>query len=247
MIGPSTVREQQEALSELATIDRGFRQLDAEAQELQSRIDELRADVGRIGALLDREKAQLTEVERMRAQALTESDELSERITRSTGRANVARNTRERDAATREVEVLRREREERQQRASELEKGVAEVRASIARHEDDFKQLTDALRQEEQQAAERMAAIDRQRAEIERARAEVTSRLRPDLLRKYEGVRARRGTAVAEALNGVCRGCHVALPPQFFAKLLASTDVLQCPSCMRILLVRPTGAGAEST
>jgi uncharacterized protein len=238
------VRDQLEALQELAKIDRGFRQFDAELEELRGRLEELRADVGRIRELLDREKGQLDEVERMRGQAVVEADELGERITRSTGRANVARNTRERDAATREVEVLRKEREERSQRAGDLEKGVGDVRSSIARHEDDFKKLADALEQEEKHVATRTTEIDAQRAEIERARAEVTKKIRADVLRKYEGVRSRRGTAVADAVDGVCRGCHVSLPPQFYAKLNAASDVMQCPSCLRILLPRPAGAGA---
>lgn len=232
------MRDQLEALSELATIDRGFRQFDAELEELRGRLDELRADVGRIRDLLDREKAQLGEVERMRAQAVVESDELGERITRSNDRANVARNTRERDAATREVEVLRKEKSDRQQRAVELEKGVGDVRASIGRHEEDFKKLADALAQEEEHVRGRSEEIEKQRALITAERAAITGRIRPDVLRKYEGVRARRAVAVAEARDGMCRGCNVALPPQFYAKLKTTSEVMQCPQCLRILIVR---------
>jgi predicted nucleic acid-binding Zn-ribbon protein len=241
------VRDQLEALSELAKIDRGFRQFDAELEELRGRLEELRADVGRIGELLEREKAQLADVERMRGQAVVETEELGERITRSNDRANVARNTRERDAATREVEVLRKEREERKQRAADLEKGVGEVRESITRHEDDFKKLAEALAQEEEHVTKRSGEIEVLRDEITRARADVTKRLRPDVLRKYDGVRARRGVGVAEAYEGMCYGCHVALPPQFYAKLKATGEVMQCPSCLRILIVRSTpAAGAAS-
>jgi predicted nucleic acid-binding Zn-ribbon protein len=232
------VREQLEALRDLARIDRGFRQSDAELDELRGRLEELRADVGRIGELLEREKVQLAEVERMRAEAAAEALDLSERITRSTGRANVARNARERDAATREVEVLRKERDDRVQRSSELEKGVTDVRASIARHGEDFEKLKQVLAEEEVRVAERTAEIDRTRAEITASRATLTAKVRPDLLRKYEGVRSRRGTAVAEVSDGICRACHVSLPPQFYAKVVEATDVLQCPSCQRLLVLR---------
>ena len=241
------MRDQLEALQELAKIDRGFRQFDAELEELRGRLEELRADVSRIRELLDREKGQLDEVERLRGQAVVEATDLGERITRSTGRANVARNTRERDAATREVEVLRKEREERQQRAGDLEKGVGDVRDSIARHEEDFKKLAEALESEEKHVSTRTAEIAVLREEIERARADVTKKVRADILRKYEGIRSRKGTAVAEAIDGVCRGCNVSLPPQFYAKLMAPLDVMQCPSCLRILLARPAGSGAVTS
>lgn len=241
------MRDQLEALSELATIDRGFRQFDAELEELNTRLRELREDVGRIRELLDREKLQLAEVERMRGEAATEAEQLVERINRSTERGNVARNTRERDAASREVEVLRKEREERKQRAADLEKGVGDVRASIERHEEDFKKLADALTQEEEHVRTRTEAIEAQRAEITQTRAEVTKKIRADVLRKYEGVRARKGVAVAEAHDGICRGCHVALPPQQYAKLKASSEVMQCPSCLRILIVRSSPATGASS
>ena len=200
------VREQLEALRDLARIDRGFRQFDAELDELRGRLEDLRADVGRIGELLEREKVQLSEVARMRTETAAEVLDLGERITRSTGRANVARNTRERDASTREVEVLRKERDDRVQRSTELE--------------------------------DRTADIERARAEITASRATLTAKVRQDLLRKYEGIRSRRGTAVAEVSEGICRACHVALPPQFFAKVIGAVDVLQCPSCQRILVLR---------
>jgi predicted nucleic acid-binding Zn-ribbon protein len=232
------VREQLEALRDLARIDRGFRQFDAELDELRGRLEDLRADVGRIGGLLEREKAQLSDVERMRTETAAEVLDLGERITRSTGRANVARNTRERDAATREVEVLRKERDDRVQRSTELEKGVHDVRASIERHVEDFEKLRQALAEEEVRVAERTADIERARAEITASRETITAKVRQDLLRKYEGIRSRRGTAVAEVSDGICRACHVALPPQFFAKVIAATDALQCPSCQRLLVLR---------
>jgi predicted nucleic acid-binding Zn-ribbon protein len=78
-------------------------------------------------------------------------------------------------------------------------------------------------------------------------RAEVAKKIRADVLRKYESVRARKGDAIAEAHGGICHGCHVALPPQQFAKLVATFEVMQCPSCFRILIVRsPSVAGASS-
>jgi predicted nucleic acid-binding Zn-ribbon protein len=241
------VREQLEALNELAKIDRGFRQFDAELEELRGRLEDLRTDVGRIGELLEREKAQLGEVERMRAQSLTEATELGERITKSTGRANVARNTREKDAATREVEVLRKEREDRTHRAGELEKGVVDVRASIERHEEDFRKLNEALAQEDAHVAERTKEIELKRAEITEARREITAKIKPDLLRRYEGIRSRRSTAVAEVADGICRACHVSLPPQLYAKINYGREMLQCPSCQRILMMRPLGAGTVTT
>ncbi|MDP3276498.1 MAG: C4-type zinc ribbon domain-containing protein [Deltaproteobacteria bacterium] len=238
------VREQMESLQDLARLDRGFRQLDAEQEELQGRLEELRQDVARIHSLLDRERVQIEETERLRVQSVQEAADLGERQQRSSARGNVARNTREQEASRREVEVLKKEREERLARAKELESGLSAVRESLARHEIDFAGLQQTLELEESRAATEEADIARRRLETEAERTALSARVRPDLLRRYSGVRSKRSTAVAEVRDGACLGCHVGLPPQFAAKVHYAEDILQCPNCHRLLVIAsaPTGA-----
>lgn len=238
------MRDQLEALRELAMLDRSFRQLDAEHEQIAGRLADLTTDVERFRALLLREKTQLADAELVRKTALEEAADLVERIGRSTSRAGAARNTRERDAATREVEVLRREREDRQTRAAEMEKALVDVRASLERHEKELGELEQALVQEEKDTAVRRAEIDTQRSANNVQRAGLTAKVRADLLRKYEGLKERKGTAVADVEAGMCHACHVSLPPQMFAKILADTSIHQCPNCQRILLLRQTASGA---
>lgn len=237
------VHDQLDALEELAKIDLGFRQLDVERTEVQEHLARLRSDVDRMRDLLEREKAQLAEAEQLRATTAQEIDDLSERIARSTHRHNVAKNTREREATARELEVLRREREERTAKVAELDAVVAQVRESLARHEADFAKLQELLASEQSEAERRLAEIDARRRTQDEARRTIAARVRPDLLRKYDTIRERKGTAVAEVTNGVCRGCHIAIPPQLFAKLHAGREIYQCPNCQRILVLRPSGSG----
>ncbi len=238
------MRDQLDALRELALLDRSFRQLDSEHEQIAGRLADLTTDVERFRALLDREKAQLADAEQVRKSAIEEANDLVDRISRSTGRAAAARNTRERDAATREVEVLKREREERQARAAEIEKALVDVRASLERHEKELAELEQALVQEQAETASRREEIDAQRARNNVLRTSLTAKVRPDLLRKYEGLRERKGTAVADVEAGICRTCHVSLPPQMFAKILADANIHQCPNCQRILLLRQPASGA---
>lgn len=237
------MRDQLDALEELAKIDLGFRQLEVERREVKGRVDELRGDVQRIRDLLEREKTQLADAEHLRTNTAREIEDLAERITRSTSRHNVAKNNREREATQRELEVLRRERDERVSKGTELETVVAQVRESIARHEGDFAKLQELLAAEEGDAEKHLAEIETRHRSLDEVRKSVAVKLRADLLRKYETIRARKGTAVAEVSGGICRACHISIPPQLFAKLHAGTDIYQCPNCQRILVLRPTGSG----
>ncbi len=56
----------------------------------------------------------------------------------------------------------------------------------------------------------------------------------------YERIRAkRRGLAVAEAVDGRCSACHMALRPQFYQELRGGQQVMCCESCGRILFYNP--------
>jgi len=73
-------------------------------------------------------------------------------------------------------------------------------------------------------------------AERERTVAEVS----PGVYSSYERIRGKlKGTAVAEAVDGRCSACHLALRLQFYQELRSSEDVMFCESCGRILFYNP--------
>jgi predicted nucleic acid-binding Zn-ribbon protein len=52
------------------------------------------------------------------------------------------------------------------------------------------------------------------------------------------------GNAVAEIDNGICKGCHMAIPPQLNIRVLKQEEIISCPTCQRILYVRPENVPA---
>jgi hypothetical protein len=172
-----------------------------------------------------------------------EIEDIGERTARSTNRHNNAKNNREREATQRELEVLRREREERVAKVAELEKVITSVRESLARHDEDFAKLQALLASEESEAQRKLAEVESRRQAQEESRKGVLGKVRADVLRKYNRIREGKGTAVAEISGGICRACHIAIPPQLFAKLHSGNEILQCPNCQRILLLRVSAQG----
>ena len=104
----------------------------------------------------------------------------------------------------------------------------------------------EALQTIESQAAETVAerraqaAALRQEVEAEiGARDELASGMDPQLRTKYEMIFDRRGgNAVVAAVDGICTGCRMRIPPQFYNELLKFRDIRQCPNCHRILFWR---------
>lgn len=236
------MREQLEALDELSRTDLTFRQVDVELVELEARVAELRTDVGRMQELLEQERGQLQETEKLRSSQVAELEAIAEKTERSKKRQSLARNTREVEATTRELEVLKREKEERTAERERIEALLKQIAESITKHTDDVKQLTDLLAEQEVQSKASHEELLGRKREAESARKSITTRIRPDLMRMYTMVFNRRGTGVADLQGGVCRGCNVSLPPQLNNQILRIEKIYQCPSCQRLLIPRSSMA-----
>ncbi len=230
------MREQLLALEELAKSDLAWRQIDVELADVDAHLVATRSDVDRIRDLLDRERLQLTEAQRLKKTHIDELATIDEKTIRSKKRQEVARNTREMEAMNREIEVLKREREERTGEAGRLEEVVVAVGAHLKSHEKDFKGLTEMLSTEEKEAIKSRESLLARKQLHQGARKELTGRVRPEIMRIYQIVLNRRGTAVAECKDGICRGCYLATPPQLYNVMLRAEKLIQCPNCQRILL-----------
>jgi len=78
--------------------------------------------------------------------------------------------------------------------------------------------------------------LDERQSEREKTVAEIT----PAIYSAYERIRAKlKGFVVAEAVDGRCSACHLALRPQFYQELRGSEEVMFCESCGRILFYNP--------
>ncbi len=57
-----------------------------------------------------------------------------------------------------------------------------------------------------------------------------------DLTKRYEMIKAlNNGTAVVSVWKGVCGGCHMNIPPQFYNELQKTDELFSCPNCSRII------------
>ncbi len=93
---------------------------------------------------------------------------------------------------------------------------------------------------ESEQARARTADDEKASRELGKERAEIVSAVTPAVYQRYTRVcRARKGIGIAEALDGRCNACHLAMRPQFFQDLKRGTEVMACESCLRILYYNP--------
>jgi predicted nucleic acid-binding Zn-ribbon protein len=101
---------------------------------------------------------------------------------------------------------------------------------------------------EKQQATARTAEDQKALDQIHQERASIVSRVHPNVYRQYERIRkGRAGVAIAEAIDGRCSACQIALRLQFFQDLKKGDQVMYCESCARILYHNPPVAFEDLT
>jgi predicted nucleic acid-binding Zn-ribbon protein len=114
-----------------------------------------------------------------------------------------------------------------------LEKNVKAAEMELKKEQ----QQVDA---EKKRAQERTATDQKELNEISTERKSIADRMDPKLLAHYERIRKKtRNTAIADATDGRCDACQIALRPQFFQDLRRGDQIMFCESCGRILTYNP--------
>ncbi|HUB82705.1 MAG TPA: C4-type zinc ribbon domain-containing protein [Bryobacteraceae bacterium] len=101
---------------------------------------------------------------------------------------------------------------------------------------------------EKQQARERTAVDQKAKADLQKERAEIVAGVTPAVYQRYTRIaKMRRGIGIAEAVEGRCSACNIAMRLQFFQDLKKGEQVLSCESCGRILYYNPPQAIVDET
>ena len=105
-------------------------------------------------------------------------------------------------------------------------------------------ELTEALASQKETFDAFSANVDKEMAEaqgrldnLQAQRAErTTGEIKSETLELYSKlIQARDGDAMAELDGRVCQGCYMEVPANFYVRLVRGSEILQCPSCDRIL------------
>ncbi|HEY7212027.1 MAG TPA: C4-type zinc ribbon domain-containing protein [Bryobacteraceae bacterium] len=93
----------------------------------------------------------------------------------------------------------------------------------------------------EKAAAHARTASDREQLAVrQNDRKAIVAEMAPSFYNEYERIRKKtKNTPIADATEGRCSACQIALRPQFFQDLRKGDKIMQCESCGRILTYNP--------
>jgi len=81
-----------------------------------------------------------------------------------------------------------------------------------------------------------VARLEQELLQLKAEREHIVSRLEPDIYNTYLTLLRRGGgVALARAVDEICLGCDMNIPPQMFVQIRKNAELIQCPQCHRIL------------
>ncbi|HZE63181.1 MAG TPA: C4-type zinc ribbon domain-containing protein [Pyrinomonadaceae bacterium] len=142
---------------------------------------------------------------------------------------------READAARKQISALETHVLEQMEASDKAEGSLTERTAEIASLNSDREARLKAFDEETRLQAEKVAASRSERERLMNALPKSMASLYGRI-----SARIRDGVAVAEARNGACMACFMALRPQAMAQVRRGEEVVTCDNCNRILYYAPS-------
>jgi predicted nucleic acid-binding Zn-ribbon protein len=228
----TSIRKLQEELEAIpkrrAEIEAEFDQRAFEIRALETSRDDARHTRSRLETEIAEQRARAERAER-NLMSSKKQDEYTAAI-------------READAARKQISALETQVLEQMEASDKAERSLTERADEIASLNSDRDARMKAFDEETRLQVEKVAAS---RAERER----LMNALPKSMASLYGRIsaRIRDGVAVAEARNGACMACFMALRPQAMAQVRRGDEVVTCDNCNRILYYAPSDSAPTSS
>jgi uncharacterized protein len=244
-----SIQSQIDALEKLSALDAELKELGDVLRKERGELDTKKTRLAGLVERLSRGKQSIEEMEKARGDLMGEARQMLIQIERSREKLSRCRTERESNAVQRELEELRKLHRDREIEMEKIDVLIAQGRADVTAVLGEHDKLEAELLSIEDAATGRIAEAQGQFDERGKLRLELVKAVPPQVYRRYELVRSRRGTALAYTHSGICSACNMHLSPMLFQKLKRGEDMDQCPSCNRIIYYRavmPAGSSESS-
>ena len=240
-----TIVEQISTLEELAVADAELKVVGEELANERASLSQRKSTLRALEERITKDRAHLVAVEKLKTDYIIEVRTMMQQVDHSRDKMNRSRTERETNAVTREFEELRKLMRDREDEIGKLSTDADSARQSLDSIEAEAKLLASELGENEGAINTKLGMLDSSFAAKSALRAEIVKRLPSIVFRRYDQVRGKRGSGLAQTTDGTCKACHMSLPPQLFHKLRREPMLEQCPSCARLIYYQAPVAIAD--
>jgi len=243
------VKAELQQLVALQNLDTSIRKLQAELEATPQRRAEIESEFDRRAFEVRALETRRDEARHARTRLETEVGEQRVRVERAERNLMSSKKQDEYTAAIREADAARRQISTLETQILEQMEALEKAEALLTERADEITSLNSdrearlqSFDDETHQQADRLVT---NRTERERLVAALPKSMGALYVRI--SARIRDGVAVAEARNGACMACFMALRPQAMAQVRRGEEVVTCDNCNRILYYAPADSAPASS
>ena len=235
------MKQQIERLVTLQKIEAERARIQAELTAIACRLDTLSQQIQEKQDLIDLETTAIGE-KRTTYRSLEQDVKANQAlIQRSQERLKAVKTNREYQALLKEIEELKSQNTRFDDQMLALLQEIEGEESLVCTTGEDLKKLSQAFEDEQKVIAKETEVQQNRLRELDGERDACSKQADPNLLKLFNRVRSvhSRGNAVVQAIDSICNGCNVNIPPQMYNELQRCQSVKLCPNCQRIIYWLP--------
>jgi len=233
------LKKRLEMLEQLQEIDFHIDALKKSQDGLNDEISAIEEGLGVAREALAELNAQVAQLEREKLELENSLASEQENIRRSETNMKEIKTNKEFQAVGREITAARKQVAELEEQILQKSGQIEELNAAIAEKSGSFSELEQNSAQNRDQKQAEIDGIQQNIDVDSTRREEIAGELPASLIKRYTLLRQQRhGQAVAFARDGYCLGCNMNLPPQLYNTLYRADQLISCPHCQRVLILK---------
>jgi predicted nucleic acid-binding Zn-ribbon protein len=243
------VKAELQQLVALQNLDTSIRKLQAELEaipqrraEIESEFDQRAFEIRALESARDEARHARTRLETEVGEQRLRVERAERNLMSSKKQDEYTAAIREADSARKQISTLETQILEQMETLEKAEASLTERAEEIASLNSDREARLQGFDEETRQQADKIAIS---RTERERLVAALPKAMGAQYVRIV--ARIRNGVAVAEARNGACMACFMALRPQAMAQVRRGEEIITCDNCNRILYYAPSDSAPASS
>ncbi len=197
-------------------------------------------------ASYDRQKLKYDAAEKKKKEKERLLEDTNDRIRKQKARSAEIKTNKEYQAHQKEIESAERERIAIEDEILVLMESVDAALTGLKAEEEKIKAEKKKFEEFKKRLDEDTGMAEKDMAVQIDKRTAAVKEIDKELYNLYFKILTAKGdTALVEAKDEICQGCHMNIPPQLFVEIKKCEKIIQCPQCNRILYWMPEDAPVQ--
>ncbi|MBN1571764.1 MAG: hypothetical protein JW984_01060 [Deltaproteobacteria bacterium] len=233
------MKEDIQQLINLQEIDLELETIRRERDQIPTKIASLNRELQDLETELASEKERLDEDEKEKKLKETELRDEEEKLKKSRDKLNAVKTNKEYKAVLKEVEDHNKQNSLLEERILVLMDQLDSLRNTVNGLESRLVERRAEIGTEVEGLTKKTEEIDKSIESKQDEREKLLAKIDPKYSENYNRLSKRLGgTVVVGVSRGICTGCYMNLPPQFFNEMLRDLDIKVCPNCSRLIFLK---------